>query len=171
MAELGFIVYQIDGLGTPWRSRAYHDFAYADLGNGGDLKSHVEGLRQLAREHPYLDLDRVGIFGHSGGGFASARAMLLFPDFYKVAVSSAGNHDQLGYLYVWGERYQVQVNGANYDQADNAKLAANLKGKLLLAYGDMDDNVSPSLTIRLIDALTRANKDYDLLVMPNRNHA
>ncbi len=171
IAELGFIVYQIDGLGTPWRSRAYQNFSYANLGASGDLKSHVEGLRQLAREHPYLDLDRVGIFGHSGGGTASARAMLLFPDFYKVAVSSAGNHDQLGYLYGWGERYQGQVNGANYDQADNAKLAANLKGKLLLAYGDMDDNVSPSLTIRLIDALIKANKDYDLLVMPNRNHA
>ncbi len=105
IAELGFIVYQIDGLGTPLRSKAFHDVAYADMGNGGDLKSHVEGLRQLAKEHPYLDLERVGIFGHSGGGFASARAILLFPDFYKVAVSSAGNHDQLGYLYGWGEKY------------------------------------------------------------------
>lgn len=171
LAELGFIVYQIDGLGTPGRSKAYHDAAYADMGNGGDLKTHIEGLRQLAKQHPYLDLDLVGIFGHSGGGFASARAILLFPDFFKVAVSSAGNHDQLGYLYSWGEKYQGPVDGANYDPQENARLAANLKGKLLLAYGDMDDNVNPALTIQLIDALTKANKDYDLLVLPNKNHS
>jgi len=171
IAELGFIVYQIDGLGTPLRSRSFHETAYADMGNGGDLRSHVEGLKQLVREHPYLDLERVGIFGHSGGGFASARAILLFPDFYKVAVSSAGNHDQLGYLYSWGEKYQGPVSGTRYDPQENARLAANLKGKLLLAYGDMDDNVSPALTIQLIDALTKANRDYDLIVMPNKNHA
>jgi dipeptidyl aminopeptidase/acylaminoacyl peptidase len=170
IAELGFVVFQIDGLGTPGRSKVFHDAAYADMGNGGDLASHIEGLRQLAKDHPYLDLDRVGIFGHSGGGFASARAILLYPDFFKVAVSSAGNHDQLGYLYSWGEKYQGPPNGANYDQQENARLAANLKGKLLLAYGDMDDNVNPALTIQLIDALTKANKDYDLLVVPNGNH-
>jgi dipeptidyl aminopeptidase/acylaminoacyl peptidase len=127
-------------------------------------------LRQLVKEHPYLDLDRVGIYGHSGGGFASARAMLLYPDFFKVAVSSAGNHDQLGYLYSWGEKYQGPVNGSNYDPQENARLAKNLKGKLLLAYGDMDDNVNPAMTVQLIDALTKANKDYDLLVVPNGNH-
>jgi dipeptidyl aminopeptidase/acylaminoacyl peptidase len=170
IAELGFIVIQIDGLGTPGRSKAFHDVAYADMANGGDLESHISGLRQLAKDHSYLDLDRVGIYGHSGGGFASARAMLLYPDFFKVAVSSAGNHDQLGYMYSWGEKYQGPVNGANYDPQENARLAKNLKGKLLLAYGDMDDNVNPALTVQLIDALTKSNKDYDLLVFPNGNH-
>jgi dipeptidyl aminopeptidase/acylaminoacyl peptidase len=170
IAEMGFIVIQIDGLGTPGRSKVFHDIAYANMANGGDLASHVAGLRQLVKDHPYLDLDRVGIFGHSGGGFASARAMLLHPDFFKVAVSSAGNHDQLGYLYSWGEKYQGPVNGTNYDGQENARLAANLKGRLLLAYGDMDDNVSPALTVQLIDALTKANKDYDLIVIPNGNH-
>jgi dipeptidyl-peptidase-4 len=170
LAELGFIVIQVDGLGTPWRAKANHDFAYGNMGDTGGLEDHVTAIQQLAKTHPYLDLDRVGIFGHSGGGFASARAILLYPDFYKVAVSSAGNHDQLGYLFSWGEKYQGPVSGRNFDNQDTALLAKNLKGKLMLAYGEMDDNVHPSLTIRLIDALIKANKDFDLLVMPNRNH-
>ena len=128
-------------------------------------------FRQLVKQHPYLDLDRVGIFGHSGGGFASARAMLMFPDVYKVAVSSAGNHDRLGYQFSWGEKYQRPLSGRNVDNQDTAMLAKNVKGKLLLAYGDMDDNVHPAMTVRLTDALIKANKDYDLLVMPNRNHS
>jgi dienelactone hydrolase len=170
-AELGFVVFQVDGLGQPWRSKEYHDYAYANMGDTGGLEDHVAALKQLAKEYPYLDLDRVGIFGHSGGGFASARAMLLYPDFYKVAVSSAGNHDQLGYLYSWGEKYQGPVSGRNYDNQDTTLIAKNLKGKLLLAYGDMDDNVNPTLSIRLIDALIKANRDFDVLVMPNRNHS
>jgi dipeptidyl-peptidase-4 len=170
-AELGFIVVQIDGLGKPWRSKAYHDYSYGHMGDTGGLEDHIAALRQLVREHPYLDLDRVGIFGHSGGGFASARAILMFPDFYKVAVSSAGNHDQLGYFYAWGEKYEGPVSGANYDDQDTALLAKNLKGKLMLAYGEMDDNVHPALSVRLIDALIKANKDFDLLMLPNRNHS
>jgi dipeptidyl aminopeptidase/acylaminoacyl peptidase len=170
-AELGFVVFQVDGLGQPWRSKEYHDYAYANMGDTGGLEDHVAALKQLAKEYPYMDLDRVGIFGHSGGGFASARAMLLYPDFYKVAVSSAGNHDQLGYLYSWGEKYQGPVSGRNYDNQDTTLIAKNLKGKLLLAYGDMDDNVNPTLSIRLMDALIKANRDFDVLVMPNRNHS
>jgi dipeptidyl-peptidase 4 len=170
-AELGFIVFQVDGLGQPWRSKEYHDYAYGNMGDTGDLEDHISALKQLVKDHPYLDLERVGIFGHSGGGFASARGMLLFPDFYKVAVSSAGNHDQLGYLYSWGEKYQGPVSGRNYENQDTTLIAKNLKGKLLLAYGDMDDNVNPTLSIRLIDALIKANKDFDVLVMPNRNHS
>ena len=94
----------------------------------------------------------------------------MFPDFYKVAVSAAGNHDQLGYSFSWGEKYQGPVSGRNFDNQDAAMLAKNLKGKLMLAYGDMDDNVHPALTIRLIDSLIKANKEFDMLVMPNRNH-
>jgi dipeptidyl-peptidase 4 len=97
--------------------------------------------------------------------------MLLYPDFYKVAVSSAGNHDQRGYLPIWGESYQGMPVGDNYAAQANPSIAAQLRGKLLLAYGEMDDNVPPALTLQLIDALMRANKDFDLLVIPNGSHA
>ena len=171
LAELGFIVVKLDGMGGPFRSVAFHLASYGRLGQGGDLANHVAGIRQLAERYPYLDLDRVGIFGHSGGGFASTRAILAYPGFYKVAVSSSGNHDQRGFVAQWGERWQGLPDGDNYLEQVNAALAANLKGKLLLAYGDMDDNVPPALTLQLIHALIKANRDFDLIVMPNRNHA
>jgi dipeptidyl aminopeptidase/acylaminoacyl peptidase len=101
----------------------------------------------------------------------SARAMMLYPDFYKVGVSSAGNHDQRGYISLWGETYMGLPVEHRYDAQSNASLAKNLKGKLLLAFGDLDDNVQPALTMQLIDALEKANRDYDLLVVPNANHA
>ena len=170
LAELGFVVVTIDGRGTPFRSKAFHDFSYKNFKDGGALQDHIAGFRQLAATRPHLDLSRVGIYGHSGGGFASTRAILLYPDFYKVAVSSAGNHDQRGYNAGWGEKYQGLLEGDNYLDQVNARLAANLKGKLLLAYGDMDDNVHPALTIQVIDALIKANKDFDMLVLPNGNH-
>ncbi len=170
LAELGFVVVNIDGLGTPFRSKAFHDFSYGKMEDAGGLEDHIAGFRQLAATRPWMDLDRVGIYGHSGGGFASTHAILAFPEFYKVAVSSAGNHDQRGYLAAWGELYQGPLDGANYDKQANAGLAANLKGRLLLAHGDMDDNVPPSLTIQVAGALIKANKDFDLLILPNRNH-
>jgi dipeptidyl aminopeptidase/acylaminoacyl peptidase len=138
--------------------------------DAGGLEDHIAGIRQLAAVRPYMDVSRVGIYGHSGGGFASTHAILAYPDFYKVAVSSAGNHDQRGYLAAWGEQYQGLLEGDNYKNQANPGLAANLKGKLLLAHGDMDDNVHPSLTIQVVDALIKANKDFDLLILPNRNH-
>lgn len=171
LAELGFIVITIDGRGTPFRSKAFHDVSYGNLGQAGNLEDHIAGIRQLAERYRYMDLNRVGIYGHSGGGFASARAVLAYPDFYKVAVASAGNHDQRGYLLVWGGTYQGLLDGENYDNANNAYLAANLKGKLLLVHGDMDDNVHPALTLQLADALIKANKDFDFLLLPNANHA
>lgn len=170
MSELGFIVVTIDGRGTPLRSRAFHEASFGKLGTAGMLEDHIAGLKQLAARHPELDLDRVGIYGHSGGGYASARAMLDYPDFYKVAVSSAGNHDQRNYITAWGERYQGYPVGDNYLEQANPLLAAKLKGKLMLVHGDMDDNVSPSHTLQMADALIAANKDFDLLIMPNRNH-
>ncbi|HEX5505700.1 MAG TPA: DPP IV N-terminal domain-containing protein, partial [Thermomicrobiales bacterium] len=172
LAELGFIVVTIDGQGTPYRSKAFHDVAYgAAFGEAGGLADHVAGLRQLAARDPSLDLDRVGIYGHSGGGYASTRAMLRFPDFYRVAVSSAGNHDQRGYNATWGERWIGAYDADAYAHQDNISLAGNLKGKLLLVHGELDDNVHPSLTLRLVDALIAANKDFDLLIVPNTNHA
>lgn len=174
LAELGFIVFAIDALGTPLRSKAFHDSYYGDMGDNG-IPDHIVALRQLARRYPQMDLDRVGIFGHSGGGFASTDAMLRYPDFYKVAVSSAGNHDNRSYDYTWGEKYQglVEQNDDGTDGFDsqaNQNLAENLKGKLLLMYGTLDDNVHPNATLLLIDELIEHNKDFDLIVMPNRNH-
>ncbi len=171
LAELGFIVVNIDGMGTPYRSKAFVDVAYGtNFGEAGGLTDHITGLKQLAARDPSLDLDRVGIYGHSGGGFASAHALLAFPDFYKVAVSSAGNHNQMGYLAGWGERYIGMPEGDNYAGQINAALAHNLKGKLLLVHGELDDNVHPSLTMQLVDALIAANKDFDLLIIPFTNH-
>jgi dipeptidyl aminopeptidase/acylaminoacyl peptidase len=170
IAELGFIVVNIDGRGTPYRSKAFHDYQYGKLELAGGLEDHVAGLRELAARAPYIDLSRVGVYGHSGGGYMSARAMMRYPDFFKVAVSSSGNHDQRGYVADWGEMYMGLPVDHHYDAQANATLAAQLKGKLLLAYGDLDDNVPPALTIQLIAALEAANRDYDLLVVPNGNH-
>jgi dipeptidyl aminopeptidase/acylaminoacyl peptidase len=170
IAQLWFVVVIMDGLGTAFRSKAFHDFSYGNMGDAGGLEDHITGLRQLAARYPYLDLNRVGIYGISAGGYASARAMLAYPDFYKVGVSASGNHDQRRYLADWGEKNQGLLAGDNYLNQANTKLAGNLKGKLLLAYGDMDDNVPPALTIQLADALIKANKDFDLLVLPNRGH-
>lgn len=170
LAELGFIVVTIDGRGTPFRSKAFHDFSYGNFKDAGALQDHIAGFRQLSATRPYMDLSRVGIFGHSGGGFASTRAIFLYPDFYKVAVSAAGNHDQRGYNAGWGEKYQGLLDGDNYLNQVNASIAKNLKGKLLLSYGDMDDNVHLALTLQVVDALIKANKDFDMLVLPNGNH-
>ncbi|MCA9738707.1 MAG: DPP IV N-terminal domain-containing protein [Gemmatimonadetes bacterium] len=174
LAELGFIVFMVDAFGTPGRHKAFHDAYYGDMRDNG-LPDHIAALRQLARRHPSMDLDRVGIFGHSGGGFSSTDAILSYPDFFKVAVSSAGNHDNRSYDYTWGEKYQglLRPNDDGSDSFDaqaNQNLAANLQGKLLLMYGTLDDNVHPNATILLIDELIRLNKDFDLIVLPNRNH-
>ena len=171
LAELGFIVVTIDGLGTPFRSREMIDVATgAVFGEAGGLEDHVIGITQLGERDSSLDLDRVGIYGHSGGGYSSTRAMLLFPDFFKAACSSAGNHDNLGYVALWGEAWVGLFDEEVYTHQDNIRLAGNLKGKLLLIHGEMDDNVHPSLTLRMVDALIAANKDFEMLIVPNTNH-
>ncbi len=157
-AELGVIGVRIDGRGTPLRSKAFHTYAYGHLDNAGGLEDHIAAYRQIAATRPWLDLDRVGIYGSSGGGFGSVRAMLAYPDFYKVAVSASGNHDIRGYLGAWGETYQGYPPGDNYLAAANWTLAKNLKGKLMLAFGELDDNVPPAQTLQLIDALTKATR-------------
>lgn len=170
LAELGFIVVMIDGLGMPYRWKAYHDVSFRNLGDGG-IEDHITALRQLAGRYPYMDLDRVGIYGHSAGGYASAHAILSFPHFYKVAVSSAGNHDHRLDKASWVERYMGLPVGDHYDEQANASLAGNLEGKLLLIHGEMDENVHVASTLQLVDALIRANKDFDMLILPNRSHA
>lgn len=171
IAELGFIVATIDGRGTPDRSVPFTEHAYGRLDKASDLDDHLAALRQLAERYPYMDLGRVGIYGISGGGFRAAQAILRYPDFYKVAVASEGNHEQRAYSCTWGETYVGPVEGSDYASSATWPDAGGLKGKLLLMHGELDDNVPPMLTLRLVDALIKANKDFELLILPNENHA
>jgi dipeptidyl-peptidase-4 len=170
IAELGFVVVMVDGLGMPYRSKAFRDVSYGNLADAG-LPEHILALRELAKTRPYLDLDRVGIYGHSAGGYASCQAMLAHPDFYKVCVSSAGNHDHRQDKAWWVERYMGWPVGEHYREQANRTLAHRLEGKLLLIHGEMDENVHVASTLALVDALVEANKDFDLLILPNRTHA
>ena len=175
LAQLGFVVIQLDHMGTPWRSKAFHDNYYGDFNDNG-LPDHVAAIRQLAARYPFIDLDRVGIYGHSGGGFATTDAMFRFPEFFHVGVAGAGNHDNRSYNIYWAEKYQGEMvkdsvgGGDNFAEEANASHAENLEGKLLLMHGDMDDNVHPAMTIQVVDALIKANKDFDLIIAPNRAH-
>ena len=174
LAELGFVVVQIDGMGTPWRSKTFQDAYFGKMGDN-TLPDQVAGMKELARRFPWIDIDRAGIYGHSGGGFAAAGAMFRYPDFFKVGVSQAGNHDNRVYEDDWGERYQGLLvrtpdGSDNYAAEANQLLVKNLKGKLLLAHGTLDDNVPPNNTLLVVDALIKANKDFDLILFPNRRH-
>jgi dipeptidyl aminopeptidase/acylaminoacyl peptidase len=169
LAELGFIVVAIDGSCNPGRSKSFHDACYGDMGSN-TLPDQIEGMKQLAKKHPFIDLDKIGIWGHSGGGFATATALLKYPDIFKVGIAESGNHDNRNYEDDWGERYIGLVDGNNYEVQANQLYAENLKGKLMLAHGGMDDNVPPYNTYLLVDALIKANKDFDLLILPNARH-
>jgi dipeptidyl-peptidase 4 len=173
LAELGFVVVVIDGMGTEWRSKSFGDAYYGDMGDN-TLPDQIAGMRELAQRHAYIDIDRAGIWGHSGGGFATASAMFRHPDFFKVGVSQAGNHDNRNYEDDWGERFQgllSRMNGGdNYESQANQLVAQNLRGKLLLAHGAMDNNVPPYNTYLVVDALVKANKDFDLIIFPQQRH-
>jgi len=174
LAELGFVVVQLEGSCNPNRSKSFHDACYGNMGEN-TLSDQISGLKQLKEKYTFLDLDRVGVWGHSGGGFATAAAMFQYPDFFKVGISESGNHDNRSYEDDWGERYiGLETKNAqgisNYEKQANQSLAKNLKGKLLLAHGGMDDNVPPYNTYLVADALVKANKDFDLLVFPNARH-
>ena len=185
LAELGFIVVAVDAMGTPGRSKSFHDAYYGNMGDNG-LPDNIKTIQDLAKEYKGMDIERVGIWGHSGGGFASTRAILEYPDFYDVAVSSAGNHDNRNYEADWGEKWQgllenIEIEDnersndydftkTNYDNQANQLLAKNLKGKLLLAHGNLDNNVPPYNTLLVVDELIKANKDFDLIIFPNKRH-
>jgi len=174
LAELGFIVVELDGMGTPQRSKAFHDVSYGNMGDN-TLPDQVAGIKELAQMYPFIDVSRVGIYGHSGGGNATTEALLRYPDFFGVGVAESGNNDNREYEDDWGERYEgLLVTGANgttnYDNQANQNLAKNLKGHLLLAHGSMDNNVPPYSTLLVVDALIKANKDFDLLLLPNQRH-
>lgn len=174
LAELGFIVVVLEGTSNPLRSKSFHDMSYGNMAEN-TLADQVSGIRQLSNQYAYMDTSRVGIWGHSGGGFATAAAMFRYPDFFKVGISESGNHDNRNYEDDWGERYIGLLTPTpggkdNYDAQANQVYAGNLKGKLMLAHGLMDDNVPPYNTLLVIEALEKANKDYDLVVFPNSRH-
>tara|TARA_R110002124_G_scaffold66205_4_gene180587 strand:+ start:2137 stop:4320 length:2184 start_codon:yes stop_codon:yes gene_type:complete len=178
-AELGFVVVAVDAQGTPGRSKSFHDFYYGNMGDNG-IPDNIAAIKQLAEKYKGMDIERVGIYGHSGGGFASTRAVFAYPDFYDVAVSGSGNHDNRNYEADWGEKWQgLLVEGnmegkgdgtTNYDNQANQLLAGNLKGHLLITHGSIDDNVPPSNTMLVVDALIKANKDFDMILFPNQRH-
>ena len=178
LAQLGFIVIEVGNRGGhPQRSKWYHNYGYGNLRDYGlaDKKSAIE---QLARKHAWIDIDRVGIYGHSGGGFMSTAAMLVYPDFFKAAVSSSGNHDNNIYNRWWSEKHHgvkevTDKDGIikfEYTIEKNSELARNLKGHLMLATGDIDDNVHMAGTLRVADALIKANKRFDMIVLPGKRH-
>jgi dipeptidyl aminopeptidase/acylaminoacyl peptidase len=174
LAELGFVVVAIDGMGTPLRSKSFQDAWYGDMIDN-TLPDQVAALKQLGERYPWIDTGRAGIWGHSGGGNATATAMFRYPGVWKVGIAESGNHDNLTYEDDWGERYQGLLRKgkdgtSNYTGQDNASLAKNLEGKLFLVHGLMDDNVPPQNTLQVVDALVKANKDFDLLLLPHARH-
>jgi len=174
LAELGFVVVAIDAMGSsPIRSREFHTAYAGDMIDNG-LPDQITAMRQLAEQYSFIDINRAGIYGHSGGGFATAAALTQYPDFFKVGVAGAGNHDNRNYTYYWGEKYQgllEEENGSdNYAPSAVQLHAENLRGKLMLSYGSMDTNVHPGMTLLFVDELIRHNKDFDLVVFPNRGH-
>ena len=199
LAQLGFIVVNFGHRGgSPMRSNYYHTFGYSDLRDYA-LADDKYGIEQLAEKYKYIDAERVGIYGHSGGGFMSTAAILSYPDFYDVAVSSSGNHDNNIYNQWWGETHngvteaektvkkkgvvsdtlnvsdtlkkkQDKVKTFKAEVEKNQDLARNLKGHLLLVHGDIDNNVHPGNTLRVADALIKANKRFDFMMLPGQRH-
>ncbi|MBC7416656.1 MAG: DPP IV N-terminal domain-containing protein [Pedobacter sp.] len=168
LAELGFVVVVMEGTSNPNRSKSFHDMSYGNMAEN-TLPDQITSIRQLSLKFP-IDTNKVGIWGHSGGGFATAAAMFRYPDFFKVGIAESGNHENRNYEDDWGERYNGLVQNADYEAQANQKYAKNLKGKLLLAHGMMDDNVPLSNTMLVVDALIKANKTFDLVLFPQAAH-
>lgn len=169
LAELGFVIVQIDGMGTSQRSKAFHDVCWKNLGDSG-LLDRIAWMREAARSRPWMDLTRVGVYGGSAGGQSSTRALLAHGDFYKVAVSDCGCHDNRMDKMWWNEQWMGWPLGPHYAEQSNVTQAKNLTGKLLLIVGEVDTNVDPASTLQVAAALVRADKDFDLLIMPSANH-
>ncbi len=170
LAELGFIVVQIDGMGTSNRSKAFHDVCWQNLKDAG-FPDRILWMQAAAKKYPFMDLDRVGIYGTSAGGQSSAGAVLFHPEFYKVAVSSCGCHDNRMDKIWWNEQWMGYPVGPHYADCSNVTHADQLQGNLMLILGEMDDNVDPSSTYQLADALIKANKEFQLVVVPNMGHS
>ncbi|WP_461643853.1 S9 family peptidase [Labilibaculum euxinus] len=170
LAQIGFVVITVDGLGSAYRSKKFHDFSYKNLGDIG-APDHIKAIKEMAVKYPYIDIENVGIYGHSAGGYDAAHALLTHPDFYKVGVSSAGNHDHRIAKAWWPELYMGFPAGKHYDEQSNLSLASQLQGKLMLAHGNMDNNVNAASSMRMADALIKANKDFELLLVPECDHS
>ncbi|MDR2560655.1 MAG: S9 family peptidase [Holophagales bacterium] len=169
MAELGFIVVQIDGMGTDNRGKAFHDVCWQNLGDSG-FPDRILWMKEAQKKYPQMDLERVGIFGGSAGGQSSTRALLAFGDFYKVGVSDCGCHDNRMDKIWWNEQWMGWPIGPHYEEQSNVTQAHNLKGKLMLIVGEVDTNVDPASTMQVADALIKADKDFELIVMTSANH-
>ena len=169
-AKLGFAGLILDGRGVPGRSMDFHSFSYHNIHACAGLEDHVFALTELKSQYPQIDLERVGMWGNSAGGYATVSAMLQYPGVYRAGVASSGNYDQRMYEHSWTERYNGLYTDEVYQYGDITRLAGNLKGHLMLAYGAMDDNVTMAQTLRLCDELNTHNKRYDLVVLPRCNH-
>ena len=169
LAEMGFIVVQIDGMGTANRSRAFHDVAWKNLADAG-FPDRILWHQAVAKRYPSYDITRVGIYGGSAGGQNALAGMLFHPEFYKAAVSFAGCHDNRMDKIWWNEQWMGYPIGPQYAASSNTEHAAKLKGRLLLVVGELDTNVDPSSTMQVVNALIKANKSFDLLVMPGEDH-
>jgi dipeptidyl aminopeptidase/acylaminoacyl peptidase len=168
-AELGFILVQIDGMGTNNRSKAFHDVAWQNLGDAG-FADRILWHRAVATKYPWYDTDRVGLYGGSAGGQNATGGVLFHGDFYKAAFASSGCHDNRMDKIWWNEQWMGWPIGSHYEASSNVVNAHKLTGKLFLAVGELDTNVDPASTMQLVDALIRADKTFDLLVVPNGGH-
>jgi dipeptidyl-peptidase 4 len=168
LAELGFIVIAVDGMGTANRSKAFQNVSYKNMGK--NLEDHVLAIQQLGRKYNFIDTNKVGIFGHSAGGYDAGHAMLAYPNFYKVAVASSADHDFRMEKAWWPEMYMGWPVDSTYHQVSNITIANNLKGKLLMVHGGIDENVNPSATFKLAEAFIKADKEFDLLIIPSMRH-
>ncbi len=169
LAELGFIVVQIDGMGTSNRSKSFHDICWKNLQDAG-FPDRIPWHKAVAAKYPYYDITRVGIYGMSAGGKSALGALLLHPEFYKVAVAASGCHDNRMDKIWWNEQWMGWPLGPQYIAASNVENAWRLKGKLLLTVGELDDNVDPASTFQVINALIKANKQFDFLLLPGQKH-
>jgi dipeptidyl aminopeptidase/acylaminoacyl peptidase len=168
-AEIGVIVVQIDGMGTSNRSKAFHDVAWRDLKDAG-FPDRILWHKAAAAKYPYYDITRVGLYGTSAGGQNSLGGLLFFPEFYKVAVSAAGCHDNRKDKIWWNEQWMGWPIGEQYAASSNVDNAHRLQGKVLLVVGEMDNNVDPASTFQVVNQLIKHNKDFDLLVIPGAGH-
>jgi dipeptidyl aminopeptidase/acylaminoacyl peptidase len=169
MAELGFVVVQIDGMGTSNRSKAFHDVCWKNLGDSG-FPDRMLWIKAVANKYPYMDLNRIGLYGGSAGGQSALRGLLVHGDFYKVAVADCGCHDNRMDKVWWNELWMGYPIDDHYSEQSNVTLAHQLSGKLMLVVGELDENVDPASTMQVVNALVKADKDFDLLILPGVGH-
>lgn len=170
LAELGFIVVQMDGMGTSWRSKAFHDVCWKNIKDGG-FPDRIAWMKAAAARYPYMDISRVGVFGGSAGGQNAAAALLFHPEFYKAGVASCGCHDNRMDKLWWNEQWMGYPVGKEYAECSNITNAYRLQGNLMLIVGELDDNVDPASTLQFADALIKAKKDFELIVIPGMGHS